>query len=54
LALNPHVADWFAEKIVDHAGGEFDATPLPTDILAENARAVILDNMDQVFTTIAL
>lgn len=54
LALNPHVADWFAEKIVAHVGGVFDATPLPTDTLAENARAVILDNMDQVFTTIAL
>ena len=54
LALNPHIADWFAEKIVAHAGGVFDATPLPTDVLAENARAVILDNMDQVFTTIAL
>jgi hypothetical protein len=31
-----------------------DAKPLPTDLLAANARAVILDNMDHVFTTIAL
>jgi CobQ-like glutamine amidotransferase family enzyme len=54
LALNPHIADWVAERIVERAGGAFDATPLPTDSLAENARAVILDNMDQVFTTIAL
>lgn len=54
LALNPHIADWLAEKIVTHAGGTFEATRLPTDTLAENARAVILNNMDQVFTTIAL
>jgi hypothetical protein len=54
LALNPHIADWLAEKIVAHAGGTFEATTLPTDALAENARAVILNNMDQVFTTIAL
>lgn len=54
LALNPHIADWLAEKIVAHAGGTFVATPLPTDVLAENARTVILNNMDQVFTTIAL
>jgi len=54
LALNPDVADWFAQRIVTHAGGVFDALPLPTDLLAANARAVILDNMDHVFTTIAL
>jgi len=54
LALNPHIADWLAGKIVALAGGTFESTPLPTDALAENARAVILKNMEQVFTTIAL
>ena len=54
LALNPHIADWCAERIVTKAGGTLNPTPLPTDVLAEKARGVILDNMDQVFTTIAL
>ena len=54
LALNPHIADWCVERIVTNAGGIFQVTSLPTDVLAEKARAVILDNMDQVFTTIAL
>lgn len=54
LALNPHIADWIIGKVAARRKLSLAATELPTDSLATKARQVILDNMDQVFTTIAL
>lgn len=54
LPLNPDVADWIIRVVLARRGQDVELGPLAVDDVAEHARGVILDNFDQVFTTIAL
>jgi CobQ-like glutamine amidotransferase family enzyme len=54
LALNPHVADWIIQNVATRRNLSLESSPLAADPLAKNARQAILDNMDQVFSTMAL
>lgn len=54
LPLNPALADWIIEGALERSGTSMEMTPLAIDDVARRAREVILDNFDQVFTTMAL
>ena len=54
LPLNPMLTNRFIAGLAQNSGFSFNANPLPVDDYANHARALIVNNLNSVFTTIAL